>query len=123
MIVCLEGARPWKRNSSIRSPASLPICGNAPRICGGIFDFDVKANRLAEVNRELEDPKIWDDPQRAQDLGKEKKALDGVVTTLTALDTSLRDSAELFELARSDNDDPTLLAVAADVAGVTKSSW
>ncbi|MBL0291311.1 MAG: peptide chain release factor 2 [Betaproteobacteria bacterium] len=84
------------------------------------LDFDVKANRLAEVNRELEDPKIWDDPQRAQDLGKEKKALDGVVTTLTALDTSLRDSAELFELARSDNDDPTLLAVAADVAGVEK---
>ena len=120
MIVCLEGARPWKRNSSIRSPASLPICGNAPRICGGIFDFDVKANRLAEVNRELEDPKIWDDPQRAQDLGKEKKALDGVVTTLTALDTSLRDSAELFELARADSDDPTLLAVAADVAGVEK---
>jgi len=80
----------------------------------------VKANRLAEVNRELEDPKIWDDPQRAQDLGKEKKALDGVVGTLTTLDAALRDSAELFELARADNDDPTLLAVADDVAGVEK---
>jgi peptide chain release factor 2 len=80
----------------------------------------VKANRLAEVNRELEDPKIWDDQQRAQDLGKEKKSLDGVVGTLTTLDTALRDSAELFELARADGDDPTLLAVADDVAGIEK---
>ena len=80
----------------------------------------MKANRLAEVNRELEDPKIWDDQQRAQDLGKEKKSLDGVVGTLTTLDTALRDSAELFELARVDDDDPTLLAVAADVAGIEK---
>ncbi len=80
----------------------------------------MKANRLAEVNRELEDPKIWDDQQRAQDLGKEKKSLDGVVGTLTTLDTALRDSAELFELARADDDDPTLLAVAADVTGIEK---
>ena len=53
-----------------------------PPSCGGIFDFDVKAERLAVVARELEDPKIWDDPQRAQELGKEKKELDGVVGTL-----------------------------------------
>ena len=51
---------------------------NAPPSCGGIFDFDVKSERLAVVSRELEDPKIWDSPERAQALGKEKKELEGV---------------------------------------------
>jgi len=80
----------------------------------------VKAVRLVEVDRELENPKIWDDPKRAQELGKEKKVLEGVVHVLAALDAKLKDSAELFALARSENDDATLDAVAADVAAVEK---
>jgi peptide chain release factor 2 len=77
--------------------------------------------RLAEVAKELEDPKIWDDQKRALELGKERKALEGVVNTLTALDVSIRDSSELFLLARTDADDATLDAVAADVAAIEKS--
>jgi len=78
--------------------------------------------RLEEVTRELEDPKIWDDPKRAQELGKERKTLEGVVGTLTTLDAGLRDSGELFELARADADDATLEAVATDVAAIEKSA-
>jgi peptide chain release factor 2 len=80
----------------------------------------VKSARLREVSRELEDPKIWDDPARAQALGKEKKSLDAVVTTLSAIDHSLDDSAELFELARAENDDATLVALTDDVAQIEK---
>jgi len=93
---------------------------NAPRTCGGIFDFDRKSARLAEVARELENPKIWDDPERAQQLGKEKKQLEGVVGTLTSLGTQITDSGELFELARGEADDATLSSVAADVATIEK---
>ena len=80
----------------------------------------MKAVRLTEVTRELENPKIWDDPKRAQELGKERKALEGVVGTLTTLDAGLHDSGELFELARADADDATLEAVAIDVAASEK---
>jgi len=80
----------------------------------------VKAARLAEVAKELEDPKIWDNPQRAQELGREKKQLEDVVVALTALDTQLADGAELFELARAEGDDATLEAVAGDVGGLEK---
>jgi peptide chain release factor 2 len=76
----------------------------------------VKATRLTEVVRELEDPKIWDDPKRAQELGREKKQLDNVVGTLTDLDARLKDGVELFELAKSEGDDATLEALAGDVA-------
>ena len=80
----------------------------------------MKAARLAEVAKELEDPKIWDNPQRAQDLGREKKQLEDVVVALTGLDGNLTDGAELFELARAEGDDATLEAVAGDTAGLEK---
>ena len=109
----------WKRNKSTRLPTPSPGCSNALPICGGIFDFDVKAQRLVAVAKALEDPGVWNDPKRAQELGKERKQLEGVVGTLTGLDTRLKDSAELFDLARGEGDDATLSAVATDVAELT----
>ncbi len=88
--------------------------------CGGIFDFDVKSERLAVVARELEDPKVWDDPDRAQQLGKEKKQLGDVVEALIDIDAGLADSRELFELARGEGDDATLDAVGHDAAGLER---
>ncbi len=70
------------------------------------------------VTRELEDPKVWDDQQRAQELGKEKKQLDGIVGTLTEIEAGLADSRDLFELARGESDDATLLAVRKDVGAL-----
>ncbi len=89
-----------------------------PPICGGIFDFDVKASRFEEVARELEDPHIWETPERAQQLGKEKKQLEMVVDSLRHIDRTLKDTTELFELARSEGDDATLAALERDAAGV-----
>ena len=88
--------------------------------CGGIFDFDVKAERSGAVSKELEDPKSWDDPTRAQELGREKKQLEGVVDALTHLHSDLADSTELFGLARAEGDDATVLAVQGDVAKIGK---
>jgi len=80
----------------------------------------VKSERLAVVSRELEDPKIWDSPERAQALGKEKKDLDGIVGTITELEKGLADSKELFELARAEGDDDTMRAVKDDVDRLAK---
>ena len=78
----------------------------------------MKSERLGAVSKELEDPKIWDDQTRAQELGKEKKQLDDVVGALTQLGADLTDSTELFELARAEGDDATLHAVESDVAKI-----
>jgi peptide chain release factor 2 len=115
-IEAVFGSNPWKLNALTRSTICCPTFSSVRPICGGTFDFDTKSNRLAAVVRELEDPKVWDDQQRAQELGKEKKQLDGVVGTLTDLDRRLRDGTELFELARTEGDDATLDAIAADAA-------
>ena len=84
---------------------------------GGIFDYDVKAARLEVVNAELEDPNVWNDPDRAQALGREKKSLENTVQTLTDLDRAIRDTQELFELAQADDDAPTLDAIEEDANG------
>ena len=86
----------------------------APQSCGGIFDFDDKQNRLVEIAAHLENPALWNDPKRAQELGRERKALEGIVSTLTRLTTGLRDARELFEIARSEGDDAALEAIDAD---------
>ena len=58
---------------------------------GGTFDFDAKQERLEEVNRELEDSAVWNEPDRAQALGKEKVALEQVVETIMILDQGVED--------------------------------
>ena len=90
------------------------------KIYGGIFDFDLKSEKLEQVNAELEDPKVWDDPKRAQDLGKEKKSLENIVDSLTNIRSGLRDATDLVEMARAENDDDTLLAVEADAHDLQK---
>ena len=81
---------------------------------GGIFDFENKSQRLEEVNGLLEDPKVWDNAEKAQKLGKEKRELETVVNTLQTLEIGIKDGQELFEMAREENDDDTLKSVDTD---------
>ena len=82
--------------------------------CGGIFDFEAKQKRLAEVVKLAEDPAVWSDNKRAQDLGRERKSLDAIVSTLTRLDSNIRDAHELFEIARAEQDDTVLAGLGHD---------
>jgi len=63
---------------------------------------------------------VWSDSKRAQELGREKKSLEGTVKSLATIATMLSDSAELFELARADKDEATLLAIFSDVEKLGK---
>lgn len=82
---------------------------------GGIFDYEVKSERLTEVERELENPQIWADPERAQQLGRERAQLQQVVGTINRLDESLNEARDLIELAVAEEDEATLADVAAEV--------
>ena len=82
---------------------------------GGIFDLDSKNERLTEVVRELEDSEVWNNPERAQDLGRERVRLEEIVLTLNSMSQSLLDASELLEFAAEENDQETLDAVEVDV--------
>ena len=81
---------------------------------GGIFDFEAKRQRLEEVNGLLEDPNIWNNALKAQKLGKEKRELELVVNNLLTIESNISDALELFEMAREESDDDTLISVETD---------
>ncbi len=70
--------------------------------------------------RELEDPTIWNDPPRAQALGKERAVLEMVVETLEGLGGGLADAQGLLEMAVEEQDEETVASVAADLEGYEK---
>ncbi|WP_156954293.1 peptide chain release factor 2 [Paraburkholderia acidipaludis] len=84
----------------------------------GYLDYDAKSTRLIEVNRELEDPNVWNDAKHAQELGKEKKLLEGVVHVLEGIENDVRDTQDLFDMAREESDDDTLVSCEADAAAI-----
>jgi len=75
---------------------------------GGIFDLTVKKERLEEVERELEDPDVWNDQKKAQALGKERSELEELVTTFSDLDQGMDDILAFVELAQEADDEDTL---------------
>ena len=85
---------------------------------GGIFDYPAKERKLNEVNAALEDPKVWDNPKRAQELGKEKKSLEDVVHVISRLTSELADNSELFDMSRSDGDEAGMMAIEGEAAMV-----
>ncbi|MBS0589466.1 MAG: peptide chain release factor 2 [Proteobacteria bacterium] len=86
----------------------------------GYLDYETKAERLEEVSRELENPNVWDDPERAQNLGKERATLDRIVTGIRELTENLSGADELLQLAEAEADEGTALAVSDDVDKLTK---
>jgi peptide chain release factor 2 len=85
---------------------------------GGIFDFEEKRERLQEVELELADGEVWNDPEKAQQLGRERASLDQVVSLLSTLGDSLTDLSELAEMAAEENDATALDDVAAELDGL-----
>lgn len=82
---------------------------------GGIFDYDQRSERLVEVEREMELPTVWDDPERAQALGKERSDLDLIVSTINNLTTGLADAESLLELAVEEDDADTVTEIESDL--------
>ncbi|QFI55803.1 peptide chain release factor 2 [Aeromonas simiae] len=80
----------------------------------GYLDYDAKKERLEEVNAELEQPDVWNEPERAQALGKERVSLETVVETIDALTQGADDVSMLVELAVEGEDEETFNEAVAE---------
>ena len=72
---------------------------------------------MTEVQRELEEPDVWNEPDRAQALGQERAQLENVVVTLDTLVSGIADAGELLDLAAEESDEATAAEVVADLDG------
>ncbi|MBE7216654.1 peptide chain release factor 2 [Shewanella benthica] len=86
----------------------------------GFLDYDAKKERLEEVSRELESSDIWNDPDNAQALGKERAALELIVKTIDDMDTGLEDVEGLLELAIEEGDEETFNDASSELDDLEK---
>ncbi|HEY0893805.1 MULTISPECIES: peptide chain release factor 2 [Cellvibrio] len=86
----------------------------------GYLDYDLKKERLAEVELDLGEPSVWDKPERAQALGRERAALEMVVKTIDDLDNGVRDSRELLDMAVEEDDESMVADVQAELERLDK---
>ncbi|MBM4196159.1 MAG: peptide chain release factor 2 [Gammaproteobacteria bacterium] len=86
----------------------------------GYLDLDRKSERLTEVEHALEDPAIWNDPLRAEALGRERSALDQLVSQLRRLERGIEDSRDLLELAEAESDVAAVRELDRDVKAIDR---
>ncbi len=103
----------------IRLKTAFRTCPSGQSFFGGIFDYDAKKERLEEVNAELEQPDVWNEPERAQALGKERSSLEAIVETIDELLQGAEDVTGLLELAIEADDEDTFNETVAELDALT----
>ena len=73
---------------------------------------------MNEVVAALENPSVWNEPKRAQELGREKKQLEDVVATIDHLKSNLDDNLELYEMSKADEAFDDLRAIETETASL-----
>lgn len=85
---------------------------------GGTFDYPAKLEKLQELDHELQDPNIWNHPEKAQQLGKERAQLQQIVDTFQQLEKGLQDINDLYELALTENAHDLLATLPQELQGL-----
>lgn len=80
------------------------------------MDYQGKKERLEEVIGLSEDPELWNDPKRAQEIGKERKILEDIVLTLDRISSGIDDNRLLIEMAIEENDTNGFATIQTDTA-------
>jgi peptide chain release factor 2 len=73
-------------------------------LLGQRMDLETVDHRLEEFNARVEDPTLWDDPARAQNLMRERQMLVDTHATYQGIAQELEDNVELIELGEMEED-------------------
>nr|WP_229802671.1 peptide chain release factor 2 [Halioglobus pacificus] len=84
----------------------------------GYLDFAERKDRLAEVELELAEPSVWEDPDRAQALGRERASLESIVHTIESLTSGAADAADLLEMAAAEDDEDATEEIREEIDGL-----
>lgn len=68
------------------------------------LDWDVALRRLDELNARVEDPTLWDDQKKAQEVMRERTRLDSAISATRAIEGEKNDTIELIEMAEAEGD-------------------
>ncbi len=99
-----------------------PTSSSRSHCSGGVFDWEPALRRLDELNARVEDPTLWDRPEEAQAVMRDRTRLAAQVDAVRALERELADAMELAELAEMEGDDKLSDEIAASVAALKDKS-
>ena len=68
------------------------------------MDWETVPHRIEEFNAMAEDPTLWNDPDRAQKLMRERQMLVDAADRYSAMERDLSDNVELIELGEAEDD-------------------
>jgi peptide chain release factor 2 len=71
-------------------------------LLGQRMGLETAQHRLEEFNARVEDPDLWNDPERAQKLMRERQLLVDQIGTYEAIKAGLNDNSELIELGEAE---------------------
>ncbi|WP_454180782.1 peptide chain release factor 2 [Parvibaculum sp. MBR-TMA-1.3b-4.2] len=69
------------------------------------LDWDNALKRFDELTAKAEDPDLWNDPDSAQELMRERTRLEESIKRYRSLEAALTDNVELIELGEAEDDD------------------
>ncbi|HZD90668.1 MAG TPA: peptide chain release factor 2 [Pseudolabrys sp.] len=72
------------------------------------LDVETAQRRLAELNKEAEDPELWNDQARAQRVMRERDALEDQLNAIGHIERELEDQVTLIELGEDEGDEATV---------------
>lgn len=84
------------------------------------MDWDTAEHRLEEFNAMSEDPDLWNDPEKAQKLMRERQALVDAMATYSSLKQDLTDNVDLIELGEMEDDSEVVAEAEAAIKKLAK---
>ena len=72
------------------------------------LDVETAQHRLEEFNARVEDPNLWDDPEAAQKLMRDRQMLVDAMETHDRIKQDLADNIELIELGEMEEDEEVI---------------
>lgn len=73
----------------------------------GVFDWDNLLKAAERLNAEAENPDLWNDPQTAQKVMRERTRVEKTITDFRRIENAFRDALELHEMAEAEGDEAT----------------
>ena len=72
------------------------------------LDWERAVRRLDELNARVEDPKLWDDPKKAEEVMRERRRLESAIGTVNEISSEMADAVEFVELGEAEDDDAVI---------------
>ncbi|MEO0033679.1 MAG: hypothetical protein RIS94_3437 [Pseudomonadota bacterium] len=84
------------------------------------LDWDRAVRRLDELNARVEDPKLWDDPKKAEEVMRERRRLEAAIGTVNHIGQEMADAVEFIELGEMEGDEATINEGLATLAALAE---